>query len=215
VKTTEQIPESLVFELAAPPFDLLDSMMWSIVAAAVLLGVGGLRLPYKASTGFVDKDGEGERIGLAIAIGAAGFYLFIAGVNISVRWPFAFAGGVYNVLFGGSASLAGLVPLSISAALFLNNGLKVVSYFAVVLGLYLVVDAVSTFAYGLTTTPLLSTVYYLAPAASSFLSVPAMHTDNKWLRWLFAGVAFLFALLWLYNATNTTLAHLAPPPPNS
>jgi uncharacterized membrane protein len=122
---------------------------------------------------------------------------------------------VYNVLFGGSAALAGLVVLSISAALFLNNGLKAVSYFAAVLGLYLVVDALSIFMYGLTSNPPLTTVYYVAAAASSFLSVPAMHTDKKWLRWLFAGVAFLFALLWLYNATNTTLSHLAPPPPSS
>jgi uncharacterized membrane protein len=188
-------------------------MMWSIVAAAVLLGVGGLRLPYKASTGSVDKDGQGERIGFAIALGAAGFYLLIAGFFISVRWPFPFSGGVYNVLFGGSAALAGLVLLSVSTALFLNNGLKPVSYFAAVLGLYLVVDAVSVSMYGLTSNPPQTTVYYLAAAASSFLSVPAMHTDNKWLRWLFAGVAFLFALLWLYNAANTTWGHLAPPPP--
>jgi uncharacterized membrane protein len=207
--------ESVVFELAPPPFDLLDSMMWSIVATAVLLGVGGLRLPYKASTGTVEKEGEDERVGFAIALGAAGFYLFIAGVFISFRWPFPFSGGVYNVLYGGSASLAGLVLMSSSVALFLNNGLKAVSYFAAVLGLYLVVDAVSIVTYGLSLNPSLTTVYYLAAAASTFLSVPAMHTDNKWLRWLFAGVAFLFALLWFYNATTTTLAHLAPPPPSS
>ena len=201
--------------MAAPSFDLLDSMMWSIVAIAVFLGVGGLRLPYKASSGSINKEAEGQRIGLAITLAATGFYLFIAGFFISVRWPFPFAGGVYNVLYGGSASLAGLVVLSISAALFLNNGLKAVSYFAAVLGLYLVVDAMSIITYGLSTNPALTTVYYLAAAASSFLSVPAMHTDNKWLRRLFAGVAFLFALLWFYNAATTTLAHLAPPPPSS
>lgn len=189
--------------------------MWSIVAGAVLLGVGGLRLPYKASTGAVEKEGAGERVGFAIALGAVGFYLFVAGVFISFKWPFPYSGGVYNVLFGGSASLAGLVLLSASAALFLNNGLKAVSYFAAVLGLYLVVDAVSIITYGLTENPSQTTVYYLAAAASTFLSVPAMHTDNKWLRWLFAGVAFLFALLWFYNAYNTTLGHLAPPPPSS
>jgi uncharacterized membrane protein len=189
--------------------------MWSIVAAAVLLGVGGLRLPFKASTGSVDEHGQSERIGFAIALGAAGLYLFIAGLFISVRWPFAFSGGVYNVLFGGSASLAGLVLLSVSTALFLNNGLRPVSYFAAVLGLYLVVDAVSIFMYRLTSNPPMYTVYYLAAAASSFLSVPAMHTDKKWLRWLFAGVAFLFVLLGLYGATDATLLHLAPPPPTS
>ncbi|HKM49868.1 MAG TPA: DUF981 family protein [Candidatus Bathyarchaeia archaeon] len=199
--------------MAPAPFDLLDSMMWSIVATGVLLGVGGLRLPYKASSGLVDKDGEDVRIGLAISLGATGFYLFIAGVSISIHWPFVYSGGVYNVLFGGSASIAGLVLLSASAALFLNHGLKVVSYFAAVMGAYLVVDAMSILKYGLTSHPPFTAIFYLATGVAAFLSVPAMNTDKKWLRWLFAIAAFLFALLWLYNAANATWGNLAPPPP--
>jgi uncharacterized membrane protein len=187
-------------------------MTWSIVATAFLLSVAGLRLPFRASSGSVDKDGEGTRVGLAITLGATGVYLFITGLSISIRWPFTIAGGVYNVLFGGSASLAGLLLLTASASLFLNQGLRIVSYFAVILGLYLVVDAASIFHYGLTTNPPLSTVYFLAPAVTAFLSIPAFHTDNKRLRWIFTVAAFLFALLWLYNAANTTWVHLAPPP---
>jgi putative membrane protein len=122
-------------------------------------------------------------------------------------------GGIYNVLFGGSASLAGLVLISASVALFLNVGLKEVSYFAVVLGLYLLVDAVSIIRYGLTSTPPISTALYLAAAVTAFLSIPFTHTNNKWLKWLFTVVAFLFALLWIYEAANTTWGHLAPPPP--
>lgn len=170
-------------------------------------------MPFKASSGVVEERGKGVRIGLAITLGATGFYLFATGVLISVRWPFTNSGGVYNILFGGSASLAGLVLLSVSAALFLNQGLKGVSYFAATLGAYLIVDAISIFRYGLTGNPLLSAVYYLAPGVTAFFSVPAMHTDNKWVRWLFAIAAFLFALLWLYNAANTTWGHLAPPSP--
>lgn len=201
----------LVIGLAVP-FDLLDSMMWSIVATAFLLGVAGLRLPIKGATGLVDEHGKNVRVGLAITLGANGLYLFITGLSISIRWPFVPLGGVYNVLYGGSASLAGLVLLSASVALFLNLGLKEVSYFAVVLGLYLVVDAMSIVRYGLTSTPPYSTAMYLAPAVAAFLSVPFTHTNNKWLRWLFAIVAFLFALLWVYEAANTTWGHLAPPP---
>jgi putative membrane protein len=202
----------LMVSLAAPPYDLLDSMMWSIVATAFLLGVAGLRLPIKA-TGLVDEHGKNVRVGLAIALGATGLYLFITGLLINVRWPFTPLGGVYNVLFGGSASLAGLVLLSASVALFLNVGLKEVSYFAVVLGVYLVVDAVSIIRYGLTSTPPFSTAMYLAAAVVAFLSIPFTHTSNKWIRWLFTVAAFLFALFWLYEAANTTLGHLAPPLP--
>jgi len=185
--------------------------MWGIVASAFLLGVAGLRLPFKASSGSVDRNGEDVRIGLAITLGATGFYLFITGLSISIRWPFAIAGGAYNVLFGGSASLAGLVLLTASASLFLNQGLKIVSYFAVILGLYLVVDAASILHYGLTAEPPLSSAFFLAPAIVAFLSIPAFHTDNKWLRWIFAAAAFLFAILWLYVAANTTWGHLATP----
>ena len=186
--------------------------MWSIVATAFLLGVAGLRLPIKA-TGLVDEHGKNVRLGLAIALGATGLYLFIAGLFISVRWPFTLLGGIYNVLFGGSASLAGLVLLSASVALFLNVGLREVSYFAVVLGVYLVVDAVSIIRYGLTSTPPLSTAMYLAAAVAAFLSTPITHTNNKWLRWLFTVAALLFALVWIYEAANTTMSHLLPPPP--
>lgn len=188
-------------------------MMWSIAATAVLLGVAGLRLPLKVSSGFVEDRGKAIRVGLAIPLAATGLYLFIAGMTISINWPFANLGGVYNVLFGGSASLAGLVILSLSAALFLNRGLKEVSYFAVVLGLYLVVDAVSILSYKLTSNPTLASLVYLAPAIVGFLSVPATHTDNKWLRWIFTIAAFLFAIMWVYEGANTTFGHLAPPPP--
>jgi hypothetical protein len=41
--------------MATPAFDILDSMMYSIVASGILLDVAMLRLPYNAST---DSFGE-------------------------------------------------------------------------------------------------------------------------------------------------------------
>ena len=195
-------------------FDYLDSMMWSIVASGVSLGIGMLRLPYKASSDSVEERGKNLSAGLAISIGATGLYLFITGMAISLTWPYGvISGGVYNVLFGGVAALGGLVLLAGSAALFLNRGFQAISYFAVVLGLYLVVDAVSILNYQLTKEPTLSALLYLAPAAATFLSVPATHIDNKWLRRVSAVFAFLFALLWLFFASQVTTGHLQPPSP--
>ena len=196
------------------PFDYLDSMMWSIVASGVLLGIAMLRLPYKASSDSVEDKGNNLATGLAISLGAAGLYLFVTGIAISLTWPYgAISGGVYNVLFGGAAALGGLVLLAGSVALFLNRGLQAVSYFAVVVGLYLIVDAISILNYQLTREPTLSALLYLAPAAATFLSVPATHLDNKWLRWLFAIFAFLFAIAWLIFASQVTLGHLELPSP--
>lgn len=192
------------------PFDYLDSMAWNIVISAVLIGVAAIRLPYKASSDSVEEKGRNMRVGFAAAIGATGFYLFITGLAISFTWPFAFSGGVYNILFGGIAALGGLALLATSIALLLNGGLSAVSYFAVVAGLYAIVDAYSIVTYGLTREPMLSALAYLSFAAAAFLSFPATHSDKKWLRWLFAVFAFLFAIAWLYQAANFTWGHLEP-----
>jgi len=194
-------------------FDYLDSMAWDIVVSAVLLGIAALRLPYRASSDSVEESGKHLRMGFAAALGASGFYLFVTGVAISFTWPYALSGGAYNVLFGGVAALGGLVLLATSVALFLNASLGAVSYFAVVAGLYAVVDAIAMVNYRLTRSPELSALGYLGFAAAAFLSVPATHSDNKWLRWLFAIFAFLFAIAWLYQAANFTWGHLQPPPP--
>jgi uncharacterized membrane protein len=204
--------------MAAPNFDYLDSMMWSIAASGLMVGIAALRLHYKASSDSFEEEGKNVRTGLGMALGLAGFYLFLTGISISFKWPFTSSGGIYNILFGGSAALAGLVLLATSAAFLLGRGLQGASYLALLTGIYLLVDAYSIFTYStggvkVTSDPMLSTLVFLAPAAPLILSVPATHTDNKWLRWLFAIFAFLFGIAWLYMAAKTTYGHLAPPPP--
>jgi uncharacterized membrane protein len=199
--------------LAAPNFDYLDSMMWSIAASGILAGIAALRLRYKASSDSIAEGPKNIARGFGVALGATGFYLFITGISISFTWPFAFSGGVYNILFGGVSALGGLVLLSVAAALFLKGGLQAASYFAFVLGIYLIVDAYSIFTYKLTSDPTKSTLLYLAPAAALILSVPATHIENKWARWVFAIFAFVFAIAWIYFAYTVTPSHLTPPPP--
>ncbi len=191
-------------------FDFLDVMAWDVSISAILLFMGAITLHYKAPTGFVDETDRGLRRGFSIAAGAAGSYLFIAGMMISFKWPFTFSDGVYNVLFGGIATLGGLVLLTGAIALFLNANLKPVTYFAAAAGLYAMVDAFSMVKYNLTSAPLLSALGYLSFAAPALLSVPATHFTNKWWRWLFAIFSILFAAAWLYQAANFTYAHLTP-----
>lgn len=195
----------------ALPFDFLDSMAWDVAVSAILLGVLAFRLPHRTSSDSTEEKDGSLRKGLGVAIGASGLYLFITGIAISFMWPFASTGGVYNILFGGIATLGGLLLLAISASLFLNAGLSAVSYFAIVVGLYAVIDAFAMINYKLTTNPLLAALGYLSFAATAFLSVPAAHIDNKWLRWVFGIFAFLFAVAWLYQAANFTWGHLKPP----
>lgn len=197
----------------ALPFDYLDSMAWSIVVSAVLLAVAAIRLSYKVASDSIEEEGRKLRIGFAAGIGASGFYLFITGLSISFMWPYAFSGGVYNILFGGVATLGGLVLLATAAAFFFNSGFQAVSYFALVVGIYAAVDAFAMLNYGLTKEPSLSALAYLSFTAPAVLSVPATHIENKWARWLFALFAFLFAIAWLYQAYEFTSGHLEPPQP--
>ncbi len=197
----------------ALPFDFLDSMAWTVAASATLLGVMAFRLPFKASPNSAEEKDGSLRKGLGVAIGGSGLYLFITGLAISFMWPFASTGGAYNILFGGIATLGGLLLLATSLSLLLNAGLSAVSYFAIVVGLYAVVDAFAMINYKLTSNPLLAALGYLSFAATAFFSVPAAHINNKWLRWAFGIFAVLFAVAWLYQAANFTWGHLKPPAP--
>jgi uncharacterized membrane protein len=190
--------------------DYLATMAWDVAVSGILLAVGAIKLHYHTSTAPIEQEDSKLQRGFAAAIGACGFYLFLSGADISLTWPFTLSGGVYNVLFGGIATLGGLVLLAGSLALFLKGDLRPVAYFAAVAGLYSVIDAYAIIHYGLTNAPLLAALGYLSFAAPAFLSVPATHSENKLWRWLFVLFALLFAVAWLYQAANFTLDHLVP-----
>ena len=192
------------------PQDFLDTMAWDVALSGILLAVAAITLRYKSSTGSFEEKERSLRMGFAAAIGLCGFYLFLSGVTISIAWPFTISGGVYNVLFGGIATLGGLVLLSGAIVLFFNANPRPVSYFAAMTGLYGVVDAYAILTYGLTSAPLLSALGYLSFAAPAVLSIPAAHLENKLWKVLFAVFLILFAVAWLYQAANFTLAHLSP-----
>jgi uncharacterized membrane protein len=192
------------------PQDFLDTMAWDVALSGFLLAVAAITLRYKPSTGSIEEKDRSLRMGFAAAIGLCGFYLFLSGITISIAWPFTISGGVYNVLFGGIATLGGLVLLTSAIVLFLNANPKPVSYFAAIAGFYAAVDAYAIATYSLTSAPILTALGYLSFAAPAFLSIPAAHLENKWWKRLFIIFSILFAAAWLYQAVNFTLAHLNP-----
>ena len=192
------------------PQDFLDTMAWDVALSGILLAVTAITLRYKSSIASIEETDRDLRVGFAAAVGLCGFYLFLSGITISFTWPFAISGGVYNVLFGGIATLGGLVLLTGAIVLFLNANPKPVSYFAAIAGLYAVVDAYAIVAYSLTSDPMLSALGFLSFAAPAFLSITAAHLENKWWKRLFIIFLILFAAAWLYQSVNFTLAHLNP-----
>jgi uncharacterized membrane protein len=192
------------------PRDYLDTMAWAVAISGFLLALAVITLRYKSSTASVEEKDGRLRAGFAIAIASCGSYLFLSGLTISFIWPFAISSGVYNVLFGGIATLGGLVLLAGAIVLFFNANPRPVSYFAAVVGLYGAVDAYAILTYGLTSAPLLSALGYLSFVAPAILSIPAAHLENKLWKWLFMVFLILFAVAWLYQAANFTVAHLNP-----
>ncbi len=192
------------------PQDFLDTMAWDVAISGILLAAAAITLRYKPSTALIEEKERHLRLGFAAAIAACGSYLLLSGLIISFTWPFAISSGVYNVLFGGIATLGGLVLLAGAIVLFFNANPRPVAYFAAIVGLYGVVDAYAILTYELTSAPLLSALGYLSFVAPALLSIPAAHLENKWWKRLFIVFLILFAAAWLYQGANFTIAHLNP-----
>ncbi len=190
-------------------YDYLATMAWDVAMSGILLAIAAILLRQEPTVQAEEKTKK-TRMGFAVGLSVTGSYLFITGLAISLTWPYPFLGGVYNVLFGGIATIGGLVLLAGSIASFLNADLRPVTYLAVVAGVYSVIDAYAIVYFGLTDAPLLAALGYLSFAAPAFLSVPVAHSENKMWRWLFVIFTLLFAAAWLYQAANFTIAHLQP-----
>jgi uncharacterized membrane protein len=184
-------------------------MAWTVGASGLILGLGSLSVSYDASSGTINEKSRSSRMGIGATLSGLGSYLFISGLMINALWPFSsFQGGAYDVLFGGISCLGGLLLIVASISLFLNSSLKIISYFAAIVGLYAAIDAVAINSNGLTSSPLLAALGYLSFSAVAFLSVPATHVKNKWARLIFVLFAFIFAVAWIYQAADFTWAHL-------
>ncbi len=206
------------------PYDYLDSMAWTVGISAILIGIALLKLRYNPATDSIEDDGKKNRLGFSFALGGAGLYLFITGLAISLTWPLGtgspwgqqfvaptYSGGQFNVLFGGIATLGGLLLVAVAVAMFYNAGFSVISYFAAVAGAYGLVDAAIFLGKNYTKTPWLAALGYIGFAAAAFLTVPATHSTNPNMRKIAAIFAFLFAAVWLIQGLMFTTSHSGMP----
>ncbi len=199
--------------MAAPAFDFLDSMMWAIGAAGLIVAIAAFRLKYNASTDSFEESNQNLSKGMGVALGAVGLYVFITGLAISFAAN-ALSPNAFNprsvILFGGASSLAGIALLTLAMVFYFGRGFQAASYLGFVVGLYLVVDAYAQVAYNMGKDPLKGALVYLAPAALLLYSPVAAHLKTKYARWVFGILAILVTIAWLYFGYTTTLGHLAP-----
>ena len=204
------------------PFDNLDSMMWTVGISAAIIGIMLLKTRYDSTTDSFEGTELKDRIGYILTFGGGGLYLFISGLYIYFTWPYGspfgsqfqtgFVGAYNNVLFGGVATLGGLLLVILALALYYNGGFKIASYVGVGFGAYSLCGAYAILANSYGKTPIPSALGYIGFAAAAFFIVPVTHSNNKGLRYLAALFAFLFAAVWLFEGFNTSLSHLGAPP---
>lgn len=195
--------------MAAPSYDWLDSMIWSVGIASVLIGVIGLK--YKVSRGVPDG-GVQEFTAFGVILLIIGVFLFVSGLAIGIMWPFPMSGGVYNVLFSGASALGGIMLISIAYGLLRQVDFRPISYAALFFGVYLLVAAYSIASYRLTRTPEFSTLIFALLGITSILSLPAVHVRNPWILRIFGVLAIVTGLLWMFEGAMATYGHTAPPP---
>jgi putative membrane protein len=188
----------------------LDNMAWTAGAIGVIIGIAALKLPYRSSTGSVPEEAKNLRMSFAITLGAAGLIMFLNGLYINFTGALGTFSNHWPILFGGLPTLGGLIVMASAAALYFNVSQSIVTYFAGIIGVFAAVDAYAIIDYGLTKNPTLASLGFLSVAGALWGSVLGANSDNKALRYLFAILAFLFAIAWLYQGFSFTLEHLNP-----
>ena len=129
----------------------------------------------------------------------------------SIPLGVSIGGGVYDVLYGGSSAIGGLLLLGIAFSIYLNISLRAISYFAFVAGLYAFNDVFAILANRLSRTPELAAFAYLMFGLTGIFSVPLTHLNSKAVRWAFIIVALIFGITWLFMASTFTIGHLQAP----
>ncbi len=203
------------------PYDNLDSMMWTVGLSAAIIGILLLKIRYDSKTQTIEDSTVRDRIGYILTLGGGGLYLLVSGLYIYFTWPFGspygsqfttgYVGGYNNVLFGGVATMGGLLLIMVALALYFNGGFKMISYFGVGVGFYALAGAAAILVNMYGKTPIPSALGYIGLAAAAFFIVPVAHSNNKNFRYLAALFAFLFAAVWLFEGFNTTMSHLGAP----
>jgi len=188
------------------PFNNLDSMEWTIGISAIIIAILLIKMKYDSTTDTFEDNGIKDRIGYVLTLGGGGLYLLISGLYISFAWPYTT--GLNNVLFGGIATLGGLLLTIAALALYFNGGFRIVSYFGAGVAAYALTGAYAILVQEYTKTPLVSALGYIGMAAAAIFIIPVTHSNNKILRYIAAIFAILFAAVWLFMAVTTTSSHL-------
>src|SRR3990172_9768316 len=176
--------------------DFLTLVMINLVAGTVLLA-------YYLWKGIDEKDQRPY----AAAFGVTGLLSLILGLQLSFNWPLP---GSYNVGYGDTTVLFGIVFLGTALALSQGWNLLPVTIYAFFAGVDAVIVGVRILSLGLTKEPLLSAVGFVLAGLGGLGSFPFFmwFKNNKTVRWIGILLLVATAAMWAVTFYGALWGHM-------
>lgn len=177
--------------------DFLTLVMINLVAGTVLLA-------FYLWKGMDEKDQRPY----AAAFFATGLVGLITGLQLSFTWPLP---GSYNVAFGDTSTLFGVVFLATALALWQGWNLLPVSIYAFFAGAEAILVGYVIMSQNLTKEPLFSAIGFFLAGLGGVGAFPFFmwFKDNKTVRWIAIAVLVVTAALWAFTFYGSLVGHMA------
>jgi putative membrane protein len=177
--------------------DFLTLVMINLIAGTVLLA-------FYLWKGVDEKDQRPYAAGFF----ATGLLGLITGLQLEFTWPLP---GSYNVAFGDTTTLFGIVFLATALALWQGWNLIPTSIYAFFAGAEAVLVGFVILSQQLTKEPLLSAVGFMLAGLGGLGAFPFFmwFRDNKTVRWIGILILLLTALLWTITFYGSLGGHMA------
>jgi len=177
--------------------DYLTLIMINLVAGTALLA----HYLYK---GLEEKDQRAYAAGF----GAVGLLGVVLGLTLTFTWPLP---GSYNVGFGETTTLFGIVFLATALALSQGWNLTPVAIYAFFAGVDAILVGVRIISLGITKQPLLSGTGFILAGLGGVLAAPGLRflKSSKAFRTIAALVLLVTALVWAFTFYNALWGHMA------
>jgi len=176
--------------------DYLTLLMINLVAGTALLA-------YFVFKGITEEDKKPYAAGFAMV----GLIAFIGGAQMVFNWPLP---GSYNIGFGESTLLFGVVFLGAALALAKDWDLLPVTIYAFFAGLEALLVGFRIIDLGLTKHPVVSGIGFILAGLGGMAAAPGLGLlkKNRTFRIFAAGVLILITIFWAYTFYNALWGHL-------
>ena len=143
----------------------------------------------------------------AAGFGAVGLVATIGGFHMIFNWPLP---GAYNIGFGESTLLFGVVFLGAALALAKGWDLMPISIYAFFAGGYSLIVGLRIISLGITKAPLASGLGFVLAGIGGLAAAPMLNLLKKTqtFRYVAAAVLLVTALFWAFTFYNSLWGHL-------